>query len=127
MRLMMSAGGTLNHWRLPMMFASSCLFSILSHHCCASITAISRAMAAFGFLSTQSARMPSDFSGWFFQSSPVIAAVKPISWLTSCSFQGSPTQKASMLPTFMLATICGGGTTMVETSLSGSMPAAASQ
>ncbi len=48
-------------------------------------------------------------------------------WLTSCSFHGSPTQKASMLPTFMLATICGGGTTMVETSFSGSMPPAASQ
>ncbi len=37
------------------------LFSILSHHCCASITAISSALAAFGFLSTQAARMPSDF------------------------------------------------------------------
>ena len=80
-----------------------------------------------GFLSTQSARMPSDFSGWSFQISPVMQAVKPMSWWTSWSFQGSPTQKASMLPTFMLATICGGGTTMVETSLSGSMPPAASQ
>ena len=50
-----------------------------------------------------------------------------MSWWTSWSFHGSPTQKASMLPTFMLATICGGGTTMVETSLSGSMPPAASQ
>jgi hypothetical protein len=27
-------------------------------------------------------------------------------------FHGSPTQKPSMLPTRMLATICGGGTTM---------------
>ena len=35
--------------------------------------------------------------------------------------------EASMLPTFMFATICGGGTTMVEMSLSGSMPPAASQ
>ena len=91
------------------------------------MTAISMAIAALGFFSTQSARMPSDFSGWFFQISPVMQAVKPMSWLTSCSFHGSPTQKASMLPTFMLATICGGGTTMVETSLSGSMPPAASQ
>ena len=43
------------------------------------------------------------------------------------SFHGSATQNASMLPTFMFATICGGGTTMVETSLSGSMTPAASQ
>ena len=61
------------------------------------------------------------------RSRPWCSAVKPMFWLTSCSFHGSPTQKASMLPTFMLATICGGGTTMVETSLSGSMPPAASQ
>ncbi len=71
--------------------------------------------------------MPSAFSGCLDQISPVVQAVKPMSWLTSCSFHGSPTQKASMLPTFMFATICGGGTTMVETSLSGSMPPAASQ
>ena len=45
----------------------------------------------------------------------------------SCAFHGSPTQKASIVPTRMFATICGGGTTMVCTSLSGSMPAAASQ
>ena len=32
-----------------------------------------------------------------------------------------------MVPTFMFATICGGGTTMVCASFSGSMPAAASQ
>ena len=123
----MSGTGTLNHWRRPMISAISCLFSILSHHCCASITAIRMACAAFGLASTQSARMPSTFSGCLNQISPVVTAVKPMSWLTSCSFQGSPTQKASMLPTFMLATICGGGTTMVETSLSGSMPPAASQ
>ena len=75
MRLLMSLAGTLNHWRLAMMVASSSLFSILSHHCWASITAISTAIAALGFLSTQSARMPSDFSGWFFQISPVMQAV----------------------------------------------------
>jgi hypothetical protein len=53
--------------------------------------------------------------------------VYPSFWLMSCAFQGSPTQNASMVPTFMLATICGGGTTMVDTSLSGSMPPDASQ
>ena len=40
---------------------------------------------------------------------------------------GLATQKQSMVPTFMFATICGGGTVMVATSLSGSMPPAASQ
>ena len=48
-------------------------------------------------------------------------------WLTSCSFQGSPTQKQSIVPTFMFATICGGGTVMTLMSVSGSMPPAASQ
>ena len=59
--------------------------------------------------------MPRIFSGWRNQNSPVVAAVKPIFWWTSCSFHGSPTQNASMLPTFMLATICGGGTTIRST------------
>jgi hypothetical protein len=43
------------------------------------------------------------------------------------AFQGSPTQKPSIFPTFMLATIWAGGTTMSATSLSGLMPPAASQ
>ena len=42
-------------------------------------------------------------------------------------FQGSPTQKPSMLPTRMLATIWGGGTVMSLAPDSGLMPAAASQ
>src|SRR5262245_33525395 len=124
---MMSGTGTLNHWRLPTISASSCLFSAFSHHICASMVAISSALAAFGYLSTHSARRPSAFSGCLNQISPVVQAVKPMPWLTSCSFHGSPTQKASMLPTFMFATIWGGGTTMVAMSLSGSMPPAASR
>src|SRR4029079_13992180 len=48
-------------------------------------------------------------------------------WWISCAFHGSHTQKQSMVPTFMLATIWGGGTTIVSMSLSGSMPAAAIQ
>ena len=48
-------------------------------------------------------------------------------WLMSWRFHGSHTQKVSMLPTFMLATICAGGTTMVAMSRVGSMPPAASQ
>ena len=57
----------------------------------------------------------------------MVSAVKPIFWFTSCAFHGSPTQNASIVSTFMFATICGGGTTIVDTSLSGSMPFAASQ
>ena len=43
------------------------------------------------------------------------------------AFQGSPTQNPSILPTFMLVTICGGGIVMSVTSLSGLMPPAPSQ
>ena len=67
------------------------------------------------------------FSGWSFQMSCVLMAVKPMPSAMVRAFQGSPTQKPSILPTFMLATICGGGTTISETSLSGLMPPAASQ
>src|SRR3977135_2751065 len=69
--------------------------------------------------------MPKDFSGCLPQSSPVVIAVQPLSWWINCRFHGSHTQKQSMVPTFMLATICGGGTTMVSMSLSGSMQPAA--
>ena len=110
-----------------MISAISCLFSGRSHHIWASITAIISATVALGLASTQSARIPRIFSGWRAHSSPVVAAVKPMPWFTSCSFHGSPTQKASMLPTFMLATICGGGTTIRSTSRVGSIPPAASQ
>src|SRR5262245_39197869 len=42
-------------------------------------------------------------------------------------FHGSPTQKPSILSTFMLATICGGGMVIRLTSLSGLIPPDASQ
>ena len=35
------------------------------------------------------------------------------------AFHGSPTQKPSILPTFMFATICAGGIVISATSLSG--------
>jgi len=57
----------------------------------------------------------------------VVSAVKPILSTIARLFHGSPTQKPSMLPTRMLATICGGGTVMVLTSANGLMPFAASQ
>ncbi len=43
------------------------------------------------------------------------------------AFHGSPTQKPSILPIFMFATICAGGMVMSETSVSGWMPPAPSQ
>ncbi|MOA34650.1 hypothetical protein D3C78_1560370 [compost metagenome] len=42
-------------------------------------------------------------------------------------FQGSPTQKPSILPTRMFATIWGGGTVITLASFIGLMPYAASQ
>ena len=57
----------------------------------------------------------------------VVTAVKPMLSMIARLFHGSPTQKPSMLPTRMLATICGGGTVIVLTSLNGLMPLAASQ
>ena len=55
----------------------------------------------------------------------VVTEVKPILSAMARAFHGSPTQKPSILPIFMLATICGGGMVMSETSLSGLMPPAA--
>lgn len=52
-------------------------------------------------------------------------AVKPILSAMARAFHGSPTQNPSILPTFMLATIWGGGMVMRLTSLSGLMPPAA--
>jgi hypothetical protein len=78
MRPMMSSTGTLYHWRPETMAAISSLLAASSHHICASITALMMAMVAMGWASTQSARMPSTFSGCFDHSSPVEAAVKPM-------------------------------------------------
>jgi hypothetical protein len=52
----------------------------------------------------------------------VVTAVMPMPSMMARWFQGSPTQKPSMLPTRMLATICGGGTVMTLASFSGLMP-----
>jgi len=71
--------------------------------------------------------VPSTFSGWSGQICWVVVAVKPILSKIARAPQGSPTQKPSMLPTRILATICGGGTTMVFTSLMGLMPRLPSQ
>ena len=81
----------------------------------------------FGYFLTNSPVVPSTFSGWSFQMSCVVTAVMPMPSMMARWFQGSPTQKPSMLPTRMLATICGGGTVMTLASFIGLMPAAASQ
>ena len=52
----------------------------------------------------------------------VVIAVKPMSSAMLRAFHGSPTQKPSILPTFMFATICGGG--MVMSEMSAPAPAA---
>ncbi len=67
------------------------------------------------------------FSGWSFHICCVVIAVKPMPSAIARLFHGSPTQKPSILSTFMLATICGGGIVMRLTSLSGWMPPEASQ
>ena len=85
------------------------------------------ARAVLGYFCTNSEVVPSTFSGWSFQMSWVVVAVKPMPSMMARWFQGSPTQKPSMLPTRMLATICGGGTVMTLASFIGSMPLAASQ
>ncbi len=80
-----------------------------------------------GYFCTKSAVVPSTFSGWSFQIACVVVAVMPMPSMMARWFQGSPTQKPSMLPTRMLATICGGGTVMTLASFRGWMPCAASQ
>ena len=85
------------------------------------------ARQVFGFFLTKSAVVPSVFSGWSFQMSCVVIAVTPMPSMIARWPHGSPTQKPSMLPTRMLATICGGGTVISLAPDSGLMPEAASQ
>lgn len=80
------------------------------------------ARAVLGLRATKSALVPSTFSGWSVQIAWVVTAVKPILSRMARAPHGSPTQKPSMLPTRMLATICGGGTVMTLASFIGWMP-----
>jgi predicted small integral membrane protein len=93
----------------------------------ASSTAIVTARQVFGYLRTKSPVVPSTFSGWSFHTCCVVAAVTPMPSMMARWFQGSPTQKPSMLPTRMLATICGGGTVITLASFIGLIPPEASQ
>src|SRR5690242_19855317 len=71
----------------------------------ASSTAATRARAVFGYFLTHSSEVPRVFSGWSFQMSWVVAAVMPTPSAMARWFHGSPTQKPSMFPTRMFATI----------------------
>ncbi|KAG0731007.1 hypothetical protein G6F23_015733 [Rhizopus arrhizus] len=93
-----------------------------SIHLPASRIAAVTARAVFGLRDTNSALVPSTFSGWSCQMPCVVTAVKPILSMMARAPQGSPTQKPSILPTRMFATICGGGTVMTFASFIGWMP-----
>jgi hypothetical protein len=102
-------------------------FSSLSFHWPASTTARTTALTVFGFFAANSSVKARTFSGWSFHICWVVMAVKPMPSAMARAFHGSPTQKPSILPTFMLATICGGGIVISDTSRSGLMPPAPSQ
>src|SRR5713101_9826441 len=102
-------------------------FSSLSIHWLASSTARITALTVLGFLVANSSVKASTFSGWSFHICWVVMAVKPMPSAMARAFHGSPTQKPSILPTFMLATIWAGGMVMSETSRSGFIPPEASQ
>ena len=80
-----------------------------------------------GFFDANSSVKASTFSGWSFQICWVVIAVKPMPSAMARAPHGSPTQKPSILPTFMLATIWAGGIVMSVTSRSGLMPPEPSQ
>ena len=90
-------------------------------------SALSTAFTVFGFFVANSSVKAHTFSGWSFHIFCVVMAVKPMPSSMARLFHGSPTQKPSILPTFMLATICAGGMVTRFTSLSGLMPPEASQ
>ena len=77
------------------------------------------ALTVLGFFVAKSSVNAHTFSGWSRQICCVVTAVKPTPSAIARLFHGSPTQKPSILSTFMLATICGGGMVMRLTSLSG--------
>jgi hypothetical protein len=75
-----------------------------------------------GWRLTNSAVVPSTFSGWSVQTSCDEATEKLTLSMMPRAFQGSPTQKPSMLPMRALSTMSGGGTVIVLTSVIGLMP-----
>ena len=90
-------------------------------------SAFRTAFTVLGFFVANSSVNAQTFSGWSVHICCVVMAVKPMLSAIARTFHGSPTQKPSILSTFMLATICGGGIVMRLTSLSGLMPPDPSQ
>ena len=84
-------------------------------------------MTVRGFFCANSSVNAQTFSGWSFHSCCVVTAVNPVPSSMARLFHGSPTQKPSILSTFMFATICAGGIVMRLTSRSGWIPPEASQ
>ena len=77
----------------------------MSFHWPASSTARITALTVFGFFVAKSSEKARTFSGWSFHICCVVMLVKPMPSAMARAFHGSPTQKPSILPTFMLATI----------------------
>ena len=77
------------------------------------------AFTVFGFFLGELFGESEDFFRMVLPHCCVVMAVKPMPSAMARAFHGSPTQKPSILPTFILATICGGGIVINVTSLSG--------
>jgi hypothetical protein len=115
----MSSAGQLMYVGRDTIDACSSRWARSSSQTLASCSAFSTALTVFGFLAANSSVKAQTFSGWSFHMSCVVMPVKPMPSAMARAFQGSPTQKPSILSTFMLATIWGGGMVMRATSLSG--------
>src|SRR6185295_126997 len=123
----MISGGQLMYAGLATTSAALARLSRLSRWTLARWSALSTALTGFGFFAANSSVNAHTFSGWSGHIFCVVIAVKPIPSTMARLFHGSPTQKPSILSTFMLATICAGGIVMRLMSLSGWMPPDASQ
>src|SRR3569832_2513045 len=94
---------------LAMIFATADRLATVSLRIDASITAISSARAVLGYFCTNSAVVPSTFSGWPFQISCVVMAVMPILSKIARAFHGSPTHMRAGAPARGGAAGGGGG------------------
>src|SRR5438128_3549737 len=90
-------------------------------------SALSTAFTVLGFFIANSSVNAQTFSGWSFHIFCVVVTVNPILSAIARAFHGSPTQNPSILPTFIFATIWGGGMVIRLTSLSGLIPPLPSQ
>src|SRR5436190_4210978 len=123
----MISGGQLMYVACDTTSAIFFLFSSLSSQTLERCRALRMAFTVLGFFVAKSSVNAQTFSGWSFHIFCVVVTVKPILSAIARAFHGSPTQKPSILSTFMFATICGGGIVIRLTSLSGWIPPLASQ